>query len=69
MMHDSNYKSLRVLELGRMLGLNTKDIQTLQKKVVNNERRTGPTIAMQNPVDSYKEPCGPYYGTVSVHDF
>jgi len=69
MIHASNYKFLRVLELGRMLGLKKKDIQTLQKKVVNNERRTSPMISMQNPVDSYKDPCGPYYGTVSVHDF
>ncbi len=69
MTHGSNCLNSRMLKLGHMLGLKPKDIQALQKKVVNSERRTAPILVVQNPVSSYKDIGGSYYGTISILDF
>lgn len=54
--------------LGLQLGLGVEDIQNIQKKtskkIVNTKFEP-----ITQPINSYKDPWGGYYGTISIKDF
>lgn len=50
------------------LGLEEKDINEIQKMMVNKNPAELNTTSPPNPVKTYKQ-CGGYYGTISINDF
>lgn len=69
MKHVSNDISRRLLKIGGMLGVEREDIDRLEKIPSNKDMTNLDVGSPQDPIDAYKGPSGPYYGTISVNDF
>ena len=63
MKHISNDVTLKILEIGSLLGLNKKDVLRLNKTSNHNEK-----VTINCPTHSYNNSAG-YYGTVSIRHF
>ena len=63
MKHISNDVTLKILEIGSLLGLNKKEVQGLNIISNHNEK-----VTINCHTHAYNNSVG-YYGTVSIRDF
>ncbi len=69
MKHASNNTMNELIKIGSMLGVEKEDIYQLKKKASNKEMTNLQILFPHDPTDCYKDPCGGYYGTISINDF